>query len=790
MKESTTMTATGLRALRLDPPPNLPFTARSAVGLGYHLLSLLLLAVPAPAQSGSIVHTEQIEDHLDVLIAHPEQAVGSLYFEQNGVLTGPIRMKAGENRYSYTLLRSGQPLHLGQVEIRHLDSAGQQLDLASVEVIEPVDLPNESLLALTPSNRRELRKRWLLETRAQRVLDRLIVEADEQASGPLFIPDDGGTWTNGYRCPDHGVFLEMVTLHQHRCPVDQKIWTGQEFDSALATFLHFEASHQAWTQALAFTLSGDPSYAGRVRDILLGYSQKYPGYPLHDESGKYYARGGKAFGQTLDEAIWLINLVRAYDLLRGSGMLSLVESQQIEENVFRMAMHVVEGNDLGISNIQNWHNSAMFLAALTLGDTPMASRVVRGPTGIQEQAQLGIDSDGLWYEGSFGYHFYTFRAMLPMLQAMERIGFDLDVTRVETMLRMPLRAAFPDGSLAMLNDGSLQNFAENLRNDYEQAIPFWPRADFCGPLNEYGRGQSYESVIYGVANLPFLDTVDYPGGTNFEDAGVAVLRSGPKADRTTATVDYGAHGGFHGHYDKLGLSVWHKSKPILIESGAIGYGTPESDGYYTHTLAHNTVVIDGLDQAETEGRLESYDLLGENAWMVVSANNAYPGTALRRQVLSSEWGHIVDGVSVTAPNPVTVDYVLHSVDKIVHSYSTSAGDVGFDGPYDFLTDVQTAVLGQDLKFRFEGPKGSATINIIGAPGTRIFLAKAPGFPVGSKHDVLIVRREASHVVFGATVTENGSNADGFEIELDDKPGDPALRLKVLGVGTKRLPFYR
>jgi heparinase II/III-like protein len=759
------------------------------MGLGSLSLSLFLLAVPASAQSGTIVHAEQIEDHLEVLVAHPEQAVGSLYFRQNGVVEGPIRMRAGENRYSYSLLRSGQPLHLGQVEIRHLDSANQQLDSIRVEVIEPVDLPSEPLLALTPDNRRELRKRWLLESRAQRVLDNLIVEADEQAAGPLYIPDNGGTWTNGYRCPDHGVFLEMVTLHQHRCPVDQEIWTGEEFDSALATFLHLEASHQAWIQALAYTLSGDPSHAGRVRDILLGYSQKYPGYPLHDESGEYYARGGKAFGQTLDEAIWLINLVRAYDLLRGSGMLSLAESQLIEENVLRLAMHVVEGNDLGIGNIQNWHNSAMFLAALTLGDAPMASRVVRGPTGIQEQALLGIDSDGLWYEGSFGYHFYTFRAMLPMLQAMERIGFNLDVTRVETMLHMPLRATFPDGSLAMLNDGSLQTFANNLRNDYEQAIPFWPRADFCAPLNEYGRGQSYESVIYGVADLPFLDSVDYPG-TNFEDAGVAVLHSGPKADRTTATVDYGAHGGFHGHNDKLGLSVWHKSKPILIESGAIGYGTPESGGYYTHTLAHNTVVIDGLDQAETEGRLENYDLLGENTWLIVSADDAYPGIELRRQVLSSEWGHVVDGISVTAQNPVVADYVLHSVDRIVHSYSTTAGNLGYEGPYDFLTDVQTVTLGQDLEFRFEGPEGSAMINIIGEPGTQIFLAKAPGFPVGSKHDVLIVRRQASHIVFGSTITESGSTIDGFEIELDDRPGDPALRLKVLGIGAKRMPFYR
>jgi len=752
-----------------------------------HLL-LPLLSLAGPIQSGSIVHADQVEDRLEVLVQHPGLDYGELQVHQYGSLQQSFKLKPGENRLQYVLPRTGDPLAISRVGLGHVINGGNLIDTKSIDVVEPVDLDHGSHLALTADDVRELRKRFALEPRAARVLNNLLAEADDQLSGPLFIPDNGGTWANGYRCPDHGVFLEMVTLYQHRCPTDGKIWTGSEFDSALATFLHLDAGHQAWIQAVAYILTGKASHAQRVHDILLGYSQKYPGYPLHDEQGRPHARGGKAFGQTLDEAIWLIDLLRGYDLLRGTGVLSPVEQEQIEEMVFRLAMEVVDNNDLGISNIQNWHNSAVFLAALTLGDAPAASEAVRSASGLDRQAQLGISGDGLWYEGSFGYHFYTFRAMLPMLQAMQRIGFDTDLSKVESMLDMPLRSAFPDGSLAMINDGAFQTFADNLRNDYEQAIPFWPTADVCGPLVEYGRGLSYESVIFGVAELPFADSQEYPGA-NFEDSGMAALRTGPKGDRTTVMLDYGSHGGFHGHYDKLGLSVWHKQKSVLLEAGAVGYGTVLSDGYFTRTLAHNTVVIDGLDQAASTGKLEIYDTIDENARIVASADDAYPGVELRRQVVNTEWGHIVDGVSVIAAQPVVADYVLHSAGTITHNYSLTPGSLGFGGAYDFLTDVETLSISQDLQFSFDGPEGSAVINIIGEPGTEIFIAKAPGFPLGSEHDVLIVRRNKANAVFGATITENGSTLDGFEIELDDQPGDPALKLKIQGAGQMRLPFY-
>ena len=94
--------------------------------------------------------------------------------------------------------------------------------------------------------------------------------------------------------------------------------------------------------------------------------------------------------------------------------------------------------------------------------------------------------------------------------------------------------------------------------------------------------------------------------------------------------------------------------------------------------------------------------------------------------------------------------------------------------------------GRDSRYQYELTAQGAPL---GEPGTQIFIAKAPGFPLGSDHKVLIVRRSKTNTVFGATITENGPTLDGFEMELDDQPGDPALKLEIHGAGQMRLPFY-
>ncbi len=85
----------------------------------------------------------------------------------------------------------------------------------------------------------------------------------------------------------------------------------------------------------------------------------------------------------------------------------------------------------------------------------------------------------------------------------------------------------------------------------------------------------------------------------FSDAGVAVMVSGDRQ----VIVDAGPFGPWragHSHADSLSLVVRAGAEEILIDPGTFTYSGPERD-WFRNTGAHNTIRIDGLDQASPAG---------------------------------------------------------------------------------------------------------------------------------------------------------------------------------------------
>jgi hypothetical protein len=85
----------------------------------------------------------------------------------------------------------------------------------------------------------------------------------------------------------------------------------------------------------------------------------------------------------------------------------------------------------------------------------------------------------------------------------------------------------------------------------------------------------------------------------FADAGVAVMVSGDRQ----VIVDAGTFGPWragHSHADTLSLMVRAGAEEILVDPGTFTYSGPERD-WFRGTGAHNTIRIDGLDQASPVG---------------------------------------------------------------------------------------------------------------------------------------------------------------------------------------------
>src|SRR5208283_671162 len=86
----------------------------------------------------------------------------------------------------------------------------------------------------------------------------------------------------------------------------------------------------------------------------------------------------------------------------------------------------------------------------------------------------------------------------------------------------------------------------------------------------------------------------------FTDTGIVVMRSGT----VYALFDVGPFGpwsGGHSHSDTLSLMVTVGDRELLVDSGTYSYMDPEWRDVFRGSSAHNTVRIDGHDQAIPAG---------------------------------------------------------------------------------------------------------------------------------------------------------------------------------------------
>jgi hypothetical protein len=88
----------------------------------------------------------------------------------------------------------------------------------------------------------------------------------------------------------------------------------------------------------------------------------------------------------------------------------------------------------------------------------------------------------------------------------------------------------------------------------------------------------------------------------YEDAGIFVMRDGWQQASRYLVVDCGPQGlgrAGHGHADMLSFELWANGKQLLIDPGTFMYNGPYVwRHYFRGTYAHNTVIVDGLDQSE------------------------------------------------------------------------------------------------------------------------------------------------------------------------------------------------
>jgi len=610
------------------------------------------------------------------------------------------------------------------------------------------------------------------------VYNGILNSAQSWLAADITVPDEGGGWSHEFVCPDHGVTLvyDPSEPYSHLCPSGGEVWTGEPYYSAWRCHRHSSLAGAVKTLGLAGLLAEDDATreacALRVRELLLAYADLYLTYTIDDRWGGTFLTGARAYAQTLSESVWLLQLVAGYDSIYDSGVLSPEEKGRIEDDLLCASVNTILRYDAAKSNWQAWHNAALGAVGFLLEDDWLIDQALYGWHGFTFHMDQSVLDDGIWFEGALSYHYYTMSAYLQLAEAAWRSGIDLyENSAWQRMHDAPVNTLFPNLEFPRINDvSSTYDSIRSRANFYEVSNTRWNRDRDSWVLDRiYDAGtsrSSREALLYGSQ----IDTtVPYElASANLEPSGLGVLRAGSGAQVLYALMDYGPHGGGHGHYDKLGL-VLYRDRELLPDLGTVKYSLPEYEGWYKKSVAHNTLMMGEKNQVAGGEETRPVDYFGtpgpdlQVLQASVGTEVFFPSGSATRTLLMVRDDYLLDVVSAAGIES-PCDLVYH---PDADALATTGGLLFSDVPAELSTRWSNSPNGHAY---LEGPSsldgssydeiqqasvpgawgalltrtGSATgLHLLAAGNepTTVITADAPGNPLTERHPVLLLRRE-------------------------------------------------
>ncbi|MBP6963203.1 MAG: alginate lyase family protein [Armatimonadetes bacterium] len=480
-------------------------------------------------------------------------------------------------------------------------------------------------------------------------------DADLWLDREIVIPGRSGHFHNFF-CDDGNQLEVPSDMKEHpegyKCPVCGKVYQGERYDGGIRWWEHNMLSRGAFALALTYAIEGDARYAEKAVEILSKYADAYPGpHTSAVEGGIMY--------QSLCESVWSIPLAWAYDLTYDPSAMTPELREKIEGKLFRPVAAGLKAMGIG-GNWGSWHLSATGVIGYAIGDQELIDYAV---TSFKSQIANQLGDDGLWPESVHTYHFYPLGAFLYLAEAAWQSGTDLfhweakPGKSLKAMFTSPLGYMYPDTRLPAINDGWFNSFLP--LDQYELAYLRTGDPEIGWALREgYLAQNAKRAGLWAfLKGDGFECECPKPElrSTNFPVLGIATLRSD---DKSMLTFDYGPYLG-HGQPDKMGITLWANGKLWVADYGTCGYGSPAL-AWYRSTAGHNTVIVDGKNQAGTkERKLNCFE--GDELFEVAEAETeeAYPGVVHGRTVIRVG-GYYVMLDRLTSDSEHTYDWLLRS----------------------------------------------------------------------------------------------------------------------------------
>ncbi len=360
--------------------------------------------------------------------------------------------------------------------------------------------------------------------------------------------------------------------------------------------------HHVTVLAAAYFVTGETRYATRAAEHLRSWWKRNP--PL---KGIHWVSGIE-LGMRLIAWVWTRRL-----LAQWPGVADLFERnpdflRQLQEHERWLAALYSRGSSANNHLIAE--AAGLFVAATAFRGARSDAHAALAQGILEQEAVSQTFADGLNRELAFGYHGYVL-GLLILAGVEGEAGakpMSDDYWRVIASMGDALAANLGDEMIAPRQGDGDDAWA--LMVDAPETGPWMPLLELCGTLvgtRAWWPAPRQHSVLAALVpqvakGRKLSDPRPAKRPNRFPEAGVTFLRS----SQLSARVDHGPHGFLstcaHGHADALSFELRIGGQPVLIDPGTYCYqGEPEWRRYFRSTVAHNTLEVEGVDQAKQAG---------------------------------------------------------------------------------------------------------------------------------------------------------------------------------------------
>jgi hypothetical protein len=571
--------------------------------------------------------------------------------------------------------------------------------------------------------------------------------------------------------------------------------------------------------ATLWQVLGEEKYAQFVRDMLLEYARLYPTLDAHPVGSRHTAMPGRLFWQSLNDAVWLVSAIQAYDAV--FDYISPNDRRFIEDSVFRLAVNfnMTDGRSFNRANNHGtWAVAGVIMAGYVLGEPEWVEKGLRGgnldgEAGLFRQIDRMFSPDGFYAEGAYylRYAYWPFCQTAVVIQNNQP-ELNIFAYRDSMLVTAPtnlLTMTDGKGQFLPFNNAIIEKGwdAQEIITLVNVLYSHRPKPELLYIAQRQGRVMLSEEgvmVARAVAEGKSADSYHRPSvffrdGDDGTRGGMGFLRHGNGDDQVTLTMKYTSDGGWHGHFDKLSMMFYDQNVPIFQDYGAVRYLNivqkhggrylSETDSWARQTVAHNTVVVDqtsnyGGDFRRSGGRHSNafYFDASNPRVQVMSAYDtcAYPGVTMHRTmalIANEGWENpfVIDIFRLASPNTHTYDLVFNHPSTVsmietaipYNSHQTWS-PMGTDHGYQHLFNTAQGIAQSDhTHFTFYKGRRFYTLTTTTVPNhTEVFFtqlgANDAGKSLRPERGIILRNAEVGDFTFASIIEPHGVYNEPFE----------------------------